>query len=282
MKPRRPASACTVLLAALALVAALGGCELIQRPTARVTGVSLKDIGLTSATLLFDVEVGNPYAVPLPMVNLDYALSSTGQAFLSGQADAQGAVPASGTRVVPLPVQVNYLQLLNALQQVRPGAVVPYAAELGLSVDPPIGERLRLPVRQEGQLPVPAAPGIEVAEVRWGAIGWEQAGGTVRLRLTNRNSFAAELVKLDYGLSLGGVEVARSSLTRSVSFAADGGTGEVEVPISVSPKSIGLGFFNLITGSGGGYAFSGAVQLGTPFGAMTLPLNQTGQTVFRR
>ena len=41
------------------------------------------------------MEIENPYSAPLPLVNLDYALSSRGTAFLSGKADVQGTVPAT-------------------------------------------------------------------------------------------------------------------------------------------------------------------------------------------
>jgi len=65
---------------------------LLEKPSAQITGVKVQDIGLTDATMLFDVKVDNPYTVPLPMSNVDYALSSVGQRFLSGQADLQAQV----------------------------------------------------------------------------------------------------------------------------------------------------------------------------------------------
>ena len=99
----------------------LTGCDqlqslLSQKPSARVVGVGLDDIGLDSATLGFNLEIKNPYAVPLPLVNLDYGLASLGKPFLSGRADLQGTVPAGGTRTVKLPAKIGFAQLLGVLK----------------------------------------------------------------------------------------------------------------------------------------------------------------------
>jgi len=271
----------------VALLAGASGCGVldslnISKPSANVTGVSLRDISLSSATLLFDVEVGNPYSVPLPLVNLDYGLASSDTPFLSGQADLQGTVPARGKKTVSLPAKVTYLKLLEALKDVRPGSVVPYKADLGLSVDAPAAGRLRLPLKKEGQLPVPAAPEVSVAEIKWDEVTLDKAGGHVRLNMVNRNQFPVELARLAYALSLGDVEVARSGIAQGVAFEAEGGAGTVEIPISLSPKDLGLAFFRMLAGAGSGYKLGGTAELKTPFGPMSLPIEKIGQTVFRR
>ena len=75
--------------------------------------------------MLFDVEVDNPYAVPLPMSNVDYALSSQGQQFLTGKGDVQGTVPAGGSKTLGVPVQISFLELINAVKGARPGVTIP-------------------------------------------------------------------------------------------------------------------------------------------------------------
>ncbi len=267
------------------LVAALAGCDALSRfskPSARITGVGLKDISLDALTLMFDVEVSNPYSAPLPLVNLDYALASAGSPFLSGQADIQGTVPAKGAKTLALPARVNYLELFKAVKGVRPGDVIPYAAELGLSVKPPAVGALRLPMKKEGKLPVPTVPDVDVKDIKWQGLSLDQAGGVLRLGVVNRNKFPVDLAKINYGLSLGGVEVATSSLAKPVAFGADGGAGELEVPLSFSPQKLGLSAYRMLTGGGAGYKLNGSMDLGTPFGPMSLPFDKIGNTVFRR
>ena len=48
----------------------------LQKPTARIADIGLREIDLDSVTLVFDVEVENPYPVPLSLVNVDYQLAS--------------------------------------------------------------------------------------------------------------------------------------------------------------------------------------------------------------
>ena len=274
------------LLAALALI--LGGCSVIeslgvQKPSARIAGVGLKDVGLESLTLLFDVEVKNPYSVPLPLVNLDYSLASRGTPFLSGKADElPPSIPANSTETLPLPAKVTYLKLFEALKGVKPGAVVPYTAEMGLRVDPAGLGELRLPLKKQGQVPIPTAPDVRVTEIKWDELTLDRAGGRVMLRLTNRNQFALKLTGMAYGLSLGGVDVATSSIAKPAAFDADGGAATVEIPLALSPKKLGLAAFNMLTGTGTGYKLTGAVDVQTPFGPMKLPIEAVGKTVFRR
>lgn len=275
------------LVLALA-VCGLAGCGAVEKamgfrkPTAKIVGVRFRNISLTSATFVFDVQIGNPYSVPLPLANIDYALASEGSSFLSGKADLQGTIPAQSQKTVSLPLVLEYLGLLRVLRNVRPGSVVPYTAEMGLSVDAPVAGPLRLPLRKEGKLPVPAPPRVEIIEIRWDKLGLDEAGGRVRLQLTNQNKFAVTLSKLTYALSLGGVQVAKSSLARAVPFGADGGEGTIEIPIAFSPKNLGLAAFRMITGKGAGYDLDGTMDAKTDFGPMSLPIKGIGKTVFRR
>ncbi len=275
------------LLALAPLLLGLTGCSVIdalnlQKPSARVVGARLRDIDLSSVTMLFDVELTNPYSVPLPLVNLDYGLASRGKPFLSGEAPLQGTVPARGSKTVSLPAKVSYGQLLGVLTDVKLGSVIPYKADLGLSVDAPAVGPMRLPLSKEGELPVPAPPDVQVQEIKWDDLSLDSAGGTVKLNVVNRNAFPLEMAKLAYGLTLGNVEVANTSIARPLAFAADGGAGVVEVPISLSPRKLGLAVFRMLAGKGSGYKLTGDMSVETPFGPMSLPVEKTGKTVFRK
>jgi len=142
------------------LLAATTGCGMLEKPSASITGVKVQGISLTDATMLFDVKVDNPYTVPLPLSNLDYALASKGQQFLTGKADVQGTIPAQGSKTLGVPIKINYLKLINAVKGARPGADIPYKADLGLLVDAPVLGALRVPMSKEGQLSIPSAPSL--------------------------------------------------------------------------------------------------------------------------
>jgi LEA14-like dessication related protein len=148
-------SAC-VVIAALLLTGPIG----CTKPTASITGMKLQGISLTDATMLFDVKVDNPYMMPLPLSNLDYALASQGQQFLSGQADMQGTIPAQASKTLSVPLKINFLKLIGAVKGARPGASIPYKADMGLSVKAPLMGALRVPMSKEGNLDIPSQSGL--------------------------------------------------------------------------------------------------------------------------
>ena len=147
-----------------------GGCDTLnalglQKPTARLQGLKFQDVSLDSATMLFDVEVDNPYSVALPLLNMDYGLASGSSPLFSGTADVQSTIPANGKKVVSLPAKIKYLDLVKAFKDFKPGSAIPYKADVGLFVDTPAIGKLRLPISKEGQLSVPSIPDIE--KVDW-------------------------------------------------------------------------------------------------------------------
>lgn len=261
------------------------GCSALQglsKPQAQVTGVSIRDIDLQSATLVFNVEVTNPYSLPLPLANLDYSLASRGQTFLSGTAPLQGDVPASSKKVLLLPAKVAFARVLQVAREAHPGSVVPYAAQMTLSVKAPLVGDLSLPLKKEGKLPIPAMPEVSISEIQWQKVGLDEISGLVKLSIVNPNQFSLELSKMTYALWLGDTEVANNSLAKSLAIAQDGGAGTLEIPISFSPQKTGLAVLKMVTGSGSGYRLKGMIEVGTPMGPMSLPMDKVGKTSFRK
>jgi LEA14-like dessication related protein len=150
-----------IILAAVFALVVSAGCDVLQnmqKPKASLKGLKVADISLESASLLFDVEIANPYAVELPMVNVDYGVVSNASKLFAGKADIAGAVPANSTKVISLPVKLSYMDVFNAFKGVRPGSKIPYQADVGLSVNAPVLGLIRLPLNKTGELDVPAVP----------------------------------------------------------------------------------------------------------------------------
>jgi LEA14-like dessication related protein len=156
-----------IIWAAVTLLVLFAGCDTLQnlqKPKASLKAVKLDNISLESANLLFDVEIENPYAVALPMVNIDYGVTSNASKLFAGKAEVAGTVPANGTKMLSLPVKVSYLDVVNAFKGVRPGSKIPYQADVGLSVNAPALGVLRLPLNKTGELDVPAIPKVSDIE----------------------------------------------------------------------------------------------------------------------
>jgi LEA14-like dessication related protein len=287
MRTPAPFALAAALALSAALPAGLTGCksfsDLAQsadKPTLRVVGAGIDSLDLQSAGLTFDVEVTNPYSVPLPLTNVKYALAAGATSaggggaaaqtpFLSGNAAMQGNIPASGKKTIKVPTRVVFADVLSAAKGVKPGAVVPYAADLDFSVDAPVVGKLNLPVRKQGDLPVPAAPEVRVADAKWETRGLTGASGLLTLNVKNTNAFPLDLRTLGYALEVGGKRVAGGDVSKALALAP-GAAGNIEIPLDVSLTNLGMGAFAMLTGSKDTYKVTGSVAAGTPFGPANL------------
>ena len=155
------------LTALVIVVLFFQGCQTLQdvlgnqKPSAKLTGVGIEDISLDSAILSFDVQLQNPYQVPLPLLNIDYKVTSGGESLFSGMADLQTTIPAEQSKTVSLPIKINYADMVRAFSGIRPGSSIPYNADAGLSVDTPVLGTIRMPLSKAGQLTVPSLSDID-------------------------------------------------------------------------------------------------------------------------
>jgi len=284
--PFRPARALLLLTSPTLLLLPLVGCGTLQeivdatpKPSARVAAARLADLSLEQATLNFDLEISNPYSVALPLVNLKYALASDGREVLAGAAPISGSVPAGGAKTVTVPAQIKFAHLLSVLEGVRPGAVIPYAADLDLSVDAPGVGPLSLPLTKKGKLPVPTVPVVKLENVAWQRLALDEATALLNIQIENANQFPVDLSTFDFGLSLAGTRVIDTTLRQPASFAA-GGAHRLEIPITIVPRDLGMAAFRMLTGKGAGYQLGGAMNVDTPYGPISLPVQATGTTLF--
>jgi LEA14-like dessication related protein len=266
----------------------LAGCESVKplietapKPEARIIGAELRNVSLQNADLLFTVEVSNPYAVGLPLLDLSYAIGSNGRNLLEGAVKPTGTVPARGTSVLQLPARLAFASVLETLQGVRPGSVVPYRADITLGVDAPVIGRLALPLSRSGELPVPAVPEVELVAFNIGSLSLDSVEAVARLRVKNTNQFQVDLARFGASLALGGHQIGRTNLA-NVARVAPGQSATLDVPLAFSPRALGPGVYNLLTGSQANYALSGSIEAGTRFGPISLPYERTGTAPIRK
>jgi len=144
-----------------ALLVILAGCTTVEeslelrKPTATLVGVRLQEATLRAATLVFDVNIVNHYPATVPLTGFRYSVMSAGQTFLVGSSEARVNLPASGRRTVGLPVTIDYLGALKALNNAKPGAIIPYEAKLDLTVQTPRLGPLSLFLSRAGDLSLP-------------------------------------------------------------------------------------------------------------------------------
>ena len=274
--------------AALICTSLFSGCQTLEgilqsspKPTARIIGTELKNLSLQKIDLVFNVEIANPYAVDLPLLDLAYAVGSGGTSLVQGNIKPSGAVPARGTSVIQLPARITFASLVRTLKDVRPGSVVPYKADMTVGIDAPGAGRLTLPLSKSGELPVPAAPEVELYSFEIAKLGMDETKATAKVQVKNTNSFALNLSKISIELALGAHKVANTSLAKSEKIAP-GQSVTVDVPLSFSPRSFGLAVMNLLRGNKAAYSLIGSLEAGTPYGPLLFPFNRNGNTTIAK
>lgn len=276
--------------AAFALICAslVGGCQSMQdiiggvpKPTAHVIGASIRGLSLDNIVLLFDIEVENPYAASLPLIDLGYSLTSGGRKFLEGTVTPTGSIPARGKQVIQLPATVQFSSLFATLKGVKPGAIVPYTADFRIGVNAPVLGRLDIPLSKSGELPVPAVPQVELTSLAIGKLSLDQIAASAKLQVKNTNQFPLDLTKLGVSFALGGQEVGGSKLANPVNLPAGQAT-TLDVPLLFSPRAAGMGLVNLLRGNQIAYKVSGSIDANTRFGRLSLPFSHIGNTAVTR
>ena len=156
-----------------------------------------------------------------------------------------------------------------------------YTAELGLGVNVPGAGPRRLPLRHQGELPIPALPRVELDALRLDELGLREVSGTAVLRVANPNAFAVVVDRLSLDLQLAGRGVGTLGARQVLELDADG-AGTLELPMSLSPLDLGTAVLDALRRSSTDYGLSGGIGFDTPFGALASDLDVTGEVPIQR
>jgi LEA14-like dessication related protein len=281
----------------LALVVMLAGCAEVSKmagevlkdapkPTVDLKDGRIVDLSADALTLELDVDVKNPYVVPLPLSRAEYGLSfaagDDAKQALSGEIMEPGIIPARGTKQVSLPIKVRFQDLLSSAKGIKPGAVVPYRADIKLLADAPGSSTpLEFPLSHKGELPVPAPPTIDVENLEWKELSLRNAEGVLKLKVGNPNQFDVLLSNMDWKLDLNGSSIADGAISEPLKLAQDG-KADLELPFSVSALDLGLSAFRMLSGGQASYDLSGSTGLETRFGDFTKDFAKSGSVNMSR
>ena len=153
----------------------LSGCQATsdirydRQPAVQLEAMRIGGVELDYITLLFDVEIDNPYPAALSVQRLRYALINEGRTFLTATVFDDVTVPANTKKVLTLPDKVTYVRLLEALDG-KPGTKLPVKAELTFSLDTPHSGWENLHAEKEGYIFLPESPEITVEGVTYNAV----------------------------------------------------------------------------------------------------------------
>ncbi len=276
------------LAAAIVLSGAFFGCTTVsemlkatENPTARISSARFSGLDAESISVTFDVEITNPYPVSLPLLGLDYRLSSAGTPFLTGAAKDTGAILPGDKKIVPVMAKIPFLATLALLEDVRPGNVVPYTASFTINARAPGLGVVHLPLETDGEFPIPVPPRVGVSSLDWESLSLTNAVAVLNIEVTNGNDFPLSMTRLAVDLALAKASIATTTIEEPHSFGA--GEGRVlPVRLSLRPGQLGMAVFRMLSQSSVSYDLAGDISFSTGFGALSLPISSSGTTPMSR
>ena len=258
-----------------------------KKPSVRIVSVTPERYSLAGGTLEVGVEVENPYTSSLPVLEIDYTITSEGRRIVKGgtkasdrAAGASLSIPAKGKEIVPVRASIWFVETARVLREARPGSLIPYRAHVGISFDVPVVGEVRVPVGREGELAIPDVPKLSVAGITLDKVALDEVRATLRLEVENTSEFDIALSRFGYALSLGGAKVAQGEIGYKSALESEA-TVPIDIPLNFSPISIGVATFRLLKGDGADYRFEGDVVLETPLGRIATRLDKKGRAPLR-
>jgi len=92
------------------------GAPFFDNPRFRFDDVGISNVSSTGFTLGFRIEARNPNRFPMTIRNWRYAVSLNKLVFLEGRVDDQVKVPGKESKILTIPVEVSYGNIMKLLK----------------------------------------------------------------------------------------------------------------------------------------------------------------------
>ncbi|KAH8952668.1 hypothetical protein BDL97_09G097000 [Sphagnum fallax] len=251
------------------------------KPEANVSDFHLPSITLKQAEVIISVLITNPNPVPIPLLEIVYSMESEGRHLCSGDIPDAGTVHAHGSETIKIPILLIYKDIVETFEEIKPGHVIPYLLKVSLVADVPVFGKVTLPLTNQGNIPIPQYPDVDLEKVVWDHLSLEETAATLHFSIKNQNHFEIGLKNLDYNLSLADMPICEASLEQSTTMDAHG-AGLFQLPISFRPMDFGEALWDIVCGRGTAYIMTGKIQVETPFGLMHLPFHKSSETKLKK
>lgn len=255
-----------ISLCALGWLTAGAGCSYVARPEIRHVRPRVETIDLHGVTMVFDVDVSNPYPVAIRTPEFSYAVDIAETEFFGSRQATAVDLPALKVGTLNLPARVEYLKLWNSYQGLREADEVNYRLR-GTVLVRAMDQDFELPLSHEGTFPVLRLPKISSPEVRFDDVSLSGAQVTMEADIRNPNVFRLGLDQLGMDVTVGEVEV--GNIRPSLPGGLDPrGTGKLSL---VGQITSSRALSQLVRGSGLGaprVAWTGSLQ--TPYGPVPI------------
>ncbi|MCL2252637.1 MAG: LEA type 2 family protein [Treponema sp.] len=219
-----------LLITAVAIIAvfSLTTCETLMRalqePVVSLHSVDIGNITLNGVQLLCKVNVQNPNPFEIPFPETDWNLFINTNSFVSGTVRNNNRLRANETTIVEVPVNLNYLELINSFASLLGSRQVAYKVALDLKFTLPVLGTKVWNFEHEGSLPIPQPPTVSRPTVRMENANTTRALLSVTVNVQNPNPFPIPTPRITYDYQLNRTSFIRGELENTAPLAASATT----------------------------------------------------------
>jgi len=284
MKPKN-----VIKAAALAVVIVLlGTCEtlpkVISDPVVSFESVSLAGISFSDVSMKARVKIQNDNAIAIPFPEINWNLFIADASFLNGVVKEGTRIAARGSSIVELPFSVSYDGLYKTVTRLLSADETPYRIDLGVRFPLPLLDSKTFNTSFNGTIPLPKLPSLSFGGIKFNSLSISKVEFVLTWQVDNKNAFALNLDKLNYGFTVNGVSWA-SGAAPATSLPARR-TTQIPITVSVSATSMIQEIVAMaVQRKTVNYACGGDLSLSPQgfenFAALNLPFQYTGSTTVR-
>lgn len=270
-----------ILVIATILAVSISGCaalkQYVKQPQVTYQSISVRDMSLFDSTVVFHLNISNPYPVSIKISELSYRLKVNNKDLISGVLDKGISLSANGTEPLEIPVTIKYMDFFNSLSDFISQDEVAW----DLSGDARI-LGIAIPYHAKGNLPVPRLPKISLKRIDISKFSLSGASLVFLLNVKNDNPFALNLSRLDYNIKIGSTPFAKGK-TRTTAPIGNNKSSTIKIPVNVSFFELGMSAYNLLKESVSDYEISGNLTVKVPsIGEKSIPFSKKGRVPFSK
>jgi len=253
----------------IVLSVCIWGCatlDAFERPEVRAVRPRITDIDFQGVNMAFDVDVHNPYPIPIKASRFRYGLDIENSRFLDSETESSLDLPAAQVGTAVLPVRLSYKDLWGTFKNLSGASEANYRLH-GALIYNAFGRSLELPLSHNGTFPILRPPAFSDIKIDTTALSLSGTKIGINAAMSNPNVFPLDIRDLGYKLRLGDLTIGNLTATTSDVLKA-GEAGRVSLSGEISSASA---IMNLIKSGGFGSAAilpSGLIQ--TPYGPVRL------------
>lgn len=249
--------------------------HVVQDPEIRLRRLQVESIALDQVKARFFLAVTNPNPINIHLGGVEYALALDDNPMLKGLIDEPIDLPARREASIEVPVTVPLGSSTQAILRLLNQKKVTYALDTRFRFQLPSGT-LALPLRFEGEFPVPKLPTVQVQEFRFTSIQPGGVGVSITARVTNPNDFPLPIDRLRFVAKLNGRTILRNQEIENVSLQAQQ-TRDLKLNFSVGLLDAGLTVLSLSERPEMTWELDGTLESGV----LALPVRLDGRVRLR-